>query len=108
MEHEGLEDLTNEQVDAMQEGMDKLIANNRDGGAKKGKDHPPTDAGPGGKDQNKNRKDSDGKTKKDVERTKRPLVVSDVILTDTTSLTAKLIQKGMNIAIDAKVIFTKP
>ena len=29
MEHDGLEDLNDEQVDAMQEGIDKLIASNR-------------------------------------------------------------------------------
>ena len=41
MIHEGLDDLTKEQVDAMQDGMGNLIANNRDGGAREGKKQTP-------------------------------------------------------------------
>lgn len=58
MEHEGLEDLTKDQVCARQEGMDRLIAHNHDGGAKKGKDQTPKDSCPDDHDPNINSKDS--------------------------------------------------
>ena len=53
MDHDNPEKLTPAQADAMQAGMDKLIANNRDGGAKKGgkgdrEDKQPGDGGNAG------------------------------------------------------------